>query len=169
MARAVPRRVQSIFWPLPVRSRAKRSRRCVGHLDAGGIVRDGGVDVGGDAVLDFAFAGHEARHRLDDDVVAAALCKRAAAAEGGVLAVDEARVELAERGVVDAEAFGDAGAVVDDDDIDGGEELVDHLASLGARQVDGDALLTAVEAYEGADSLGTSSTKTRGLAFEGSA
>ena len=121
-----------------------------GGSEARGPVDDGGPgDGSGRAhVVDLGLGGHEAAVRLRDDVGAGARGERPGLAEAGDARVDEGWVEGAEGGVVDAETLRDAGAVVDEDDIELRDEAVDEFLAGGAAKVDGEAALAAIERLE---------------------
>jgi hypothetical protein len=69
-----------------------------------GRVGEGRRDHGVAGVVDLADGGREPGGRLHDDVVAGPLGPLALAAEGGVVDVDEVRLDRAQRLVVDASA-----------------------------------------------------------------
>ncbi len=91
----------------------------------------------------------QARCGLGDDVVAGAVRPRTFAAEGCAIDIDDVGALAAEGLVVDAEAFGDIGAVVDHDHIAGAGEAADDVAAGGMVEVEGDGLLAAIEGLVG--------------------
>ena len=122
-----------------------------GHADggAGGVVGDGGGEALGFAVgAEFAIAGDEAGVGGGGDIGGAGAGHGAAGAEAGEVAVDQAGVDGAECLVVDAEACGNAGAVVDGDHIELGEDVVEQRAALLGGEIDCEAALTSVERLE---------------------
>ena len=88
---------------------------------------------------------HEAGGGLCDDVIAGALVLRAVAAEAGDGGVDDLVVDLLEHVIADAQLVHDAGAVVLDDDVGLLDHLEEELLALLGLQVQGDALLAAVD------------------------
>jgi hypothetical protein len=118
--------------------RSRHRRAVVGRRAEGG--GDGCAILG-----DLAVAGHDPRVGLRDHVRAALARQFAARPEAGALDVDEVLAELPQRLVVDADALGDAVAVVHHHHVDGRHEPVDDLAPLGLLQVDDDAALATVE------------------------
>ncbi|HML98249.1 MAG TPA: hypothetical protein PKD75_07195 [Tepidiformaceae bacterium] len=121
--------------------RGRQARRAVGHGGAG----DGG---GGAVFIGLGFGGHKAAVGLGDDVGAGTGGVGAGFAEAGDAGVDEPGIERAKGRVVDAHPRGDARAVVDEHDIERGDEAVDCRAPFGFRKVDGEAALAAVEGLE---------------------
>ena len=137
----------STCWPRPVSSRACRAARMpmVG-VQAGHHVEDRdaraerlGVGAAGQA--------HQARHRLDDEVVAgqhAALLRRTEAADGGV---DDARVGRGDVVVAEAEAGEPAGPEVLHHDVGAARRAPGRASrSLVVLEVEGDRALVAVDA-----------------------
>ena len=88
---------------------------------------------------------HEAGGGLRDDVIAGALVLRAVAAEAGDSGVDDLVVDFLEHVIADAQLVHDAGAVVLDDDVGLLDHLEEELFALLGLQVQGDALLAAVD------------------------
>ena len=84
------------------------------------------------------------------DVVADGRRTGAVLAEAGERAVDEARVDVAQRLVVDAEALDDAGAKAFEDDVGGLREAVEDVAGGLVAQIEDDAALVASEGVVGA-------------------
>ena len=102
---------------------------------AGGIDQRAGDDVLRNAVGHLALAGGDARHCLDDDVVAGAVGVRPAMSESGTLAVDEGRVDGGQGFVVNAQPPGYVGAVVGEDDVGLPGEAAHDGGGFGAGQV----------------------------------
>ena len=91
---------------------------------------------------------HFAAHSVEDDFGGAVVAIGAGLSEVGDAGVDEGRVEGIELGVSDAEAVGDAGAVVFDDDVGPGGEAGDDAGGGGVFEVDDDAALVGIEVEE---------------------
>ena len=100
-------------------------------------------------VVDLALARHQPRVGLRHDVRAGALRVRPRGAVARALDVDEAGAEPRQRLVVDAEAVGDAGAGVAEEDVEVRDDAVDQLLRLRPLEVEADAALAAVEDVEG--------------------
>src|SRR3989454_178043 len=88
---------------------------------------------------------HEAAHALGDLVVARAIAVRARLAEARDAAVHEARVDLAQRLVVDAEAVLDVRAVVLDEDVSPRGQALEDLDATRVLEVERDRALVAVQ------------------------
>ena len=122
--------------------RHKHACRQIGDSDGGDELRR--------AALQLVLVEDHAGRRLREDVVARAAAVRPFPAECRVLAVDERRVAGGERVIVQPQPFGDAGTIVDDDDVRASRQLLgDHTALLAA-EVEGDAALAAINAQEAA-------------------
>src|SRR5207245_1430764 len=89
-----------------------------------------------------------AARRLQDQVHAGLLGERAARAEGGDRAVDEARVERSERLVAEAVALHDAGAEVLDQHVRRCHQPADQRGARLLADVDREPALVAVQALE---------------------
>jgi hypothetical protein len=89
----------------------------------------------------------EAAHHLHHFVERGAVVVRAGQ-KALVAHVDEARIQLAERVVVEPQLLHGAGLEVLADDVGGGDEAQRGLHALGLLQVERDALLVAVEGRE---------------------
>ena len=126
----------------------ERGADAVRHLDAGRVVRHRGVDVGRHVALHLRFAGHQPGHRLHHQVVAAALGQRALAPKGGVLAVDQPRVDGAQRFVVDPQLLCYTGPVVQHHNIGILDHAVDGRLRFRPGHVHGHPAFAAVEACE---------------------
>ena len=121
---------------------------------------DGGVQAGEDVgqrhahllragagfVIGHAGDAHQPAHGLDQEVVAGARGVGAALAEASDGAVDQARVDGVEAGVVQAVLLQAAGLEVFQHDVGFGRELLQLLLAFGAGHVDGDGALVAVGA-----------------------
>src|SRR5690606_39073501 len=97
----------------------------------------------------FARNGHQARHALRDEVEAALLSPRPAAAEPGDLAVDQAGIDIPQRLVAQPEPLHRVVAVVLDEHIGFGHELLQHLLAPRVLQVERDTPLVAIHHHEG--------------------
>src|SRR6267142_2480706 len=111
-------------------------------------IRDRHADLHRRAAL-AAGGAHDAAHALRDQVIAAARGVRARLPVAGDRAVDQPRVERRQRLVVHAEARGDAGPVVLDEDVGGRHQLLQDGDALGALEVEYEAALVAVDGQEG--------------------
>jgi hypothetical protein len=99
-------------------------------------------------VLREAVDGHEAAEALGDLVEASPLGVRPGLPEAGDTGVDEARVDLPERLVVDTEAVLDARPEILDQHVGHPREPQDDLAAGRLLHVDGDAALVRMQVLE---------------------
>ena len=96
----------------------------------------------------FAVDAQRAGQGLQDDVEGRPVAQRAGHAEARDRAVDQPRIDRGQRFIAQAEAIHDAGAIVFDQDVAFGREILDQRhAGLGL-QIDDDALLAAVHAQK---------------------
>src|SRR5256885_4838026 len=91
---------------------------------------------------------HEAAHALRDLVEARPVAVRPVLPEAGYAREDDARVDLRERLVIDAQAELHIGTIVLDDDVGGLRELHEDCHTLLRLQVEGDRALVAVQVLE---------------------
>jgi hypothetical protein len=122
-----------------------------GHADgdASGVIGDGRGEALRFAVgSELAIAGDETGVGSGCDIGSAGAGHGAERAEAGEVSVDQTGVDCFEGVIVDAEALGDAGAVVDGDDIDLRDDVVEELAAFFGGEIDGETALTAVERLE---------------------
>src|SRR5207253_3205934 len=116
--------------------------------------QDARAEVGdGDADAHRSLAGnardaHQPAHALRDLVHSGPIPVRAALPEARDAPVDQARVDLAQALVVDAQALLHAGAVILDDDVRLPRELLEDLDTLGILEVERHAPLVAVQVLE---------------------
>src|SRR5690606_7829868 len=106
---------------------------------------------------------HQAPHSLGDLVEARALLIGAVLAEAGNAAVNDARIDLPQRLVVDLQPVFDVRAIVFHHHVGRFYELVEDLASLVALQVQRDRALVAVQILE----IETMARATQSLAASG--
>jgi hypothetical protein len=94
-----------------------------------------------------ALAGqaHDAAHGLEDGVVAATLRKRAGLPEAGAGHVDDARVDGADRRIVEAVALERADREILQENVGAARQRADDVLALFGAQVDGDRLFRTVE------------------------
>ena len=133
-----------MYWPAPVAaSLYLGGEDRIDRRGAGGDVVDGDADLGGLAV---GLAGHpqKAADALGHDVEPRTVAVRAGLAEPADGAVEDVFAHLPHGVVIDAEASGDAGAEVLDDQIRAGGKLEEEFAAAIGLQVDGDRPLAAV-------------------------
>ena len=103
--------------------------------------------------------GHPAAHALDAGVVGGPMgvgagCRPVRVAVAGEAGVDEARVDLIQAVVAQSEAPQGAGTPVVQQDVGLGDHALEGLLAAGVAQVDGHALLVAVQSQvAGADPL----------------
>ena len=91
---------------------------------------------------------HQAAHALRDLVEAGAVAVRSVLAEAGDAREDDARVDLLERFVVDAEAELHVGPVVLDHDVGGLRQLHEDRDALRVLEIERDRALVAVQVLE---------------------
>ena len=115
------------------------------HPGAG--VTDGRPDVRRWPVGEAGHA-HRPAHRLGDRLVALVVAVRAVRAEALDARVDHTRVDLADRGVAEAEALQHAGPEVLEQDVGRDEERAEDLLPARSLQVESQAPLVAVEGDE---------------------
>ena len=87
---------------------------------------------------------HDAAHGLGDQVVAGAVRIGPRLAEAGDRAIDQARIDFAERGIVETEFGEPADLVVLDQDIRALDKPPHHRLPLGRGEVEGDRALPPV-------------------------
>src|SRR6185437_3780532 len=87
----------------------------------------------------------EAAQPLPDDVVARPLRVRPVPPHARDRAIDQARIELREPRIADAELVGDTGTEILDEHIGVGDELLDDGTALRVAQIEGEAALAAIE------------------------
>src|SRR6185437_7673280 len=85
---------------------------------------------------------------LSDLVVAGPVAVRTGLAEAGDARIDQPRVDLAQRLVVDAEAALDVGPEVLDQHVGPGDELLEDLDTLGVLEIERHRALVAVQVLE---------------------
>jgi hypothetical protein len=148
VASIVSNNARSICWPVPLllamsQRRENRDGRVqaghqIGNRDAGFLRSTAGTIV--------ALAGdrHEARHRLDDEVVTGTVFVWAVLAEAGDRAIDDARVRRGERCVIQSVAGQLPDLVVLDHDIRPQRELAHQRLPGRLREIDRDRTLVAV-------------------------
>src|SRR2546421_255156 len=124
-------------------SRASHSRRYMCWPEAGHGNADTHRTLAGQAG-----DGHQAAQPLRDLVVAGTVTVRTALAEARDARVDDARVDRAERLVVDAEPVLDVGTEVLDHHVGLGGQLLEDLDPLGVLEVERDRALVAMEVLE---------------------
>ena len=107
-------------------------------------VRDGNAGAHGPAAR-LARDRHQAAEALRDLVEAGPVGVGAVLAETGNARIDQARVDLAERGVVDAETLFYVRPIVLDHDVGRGGEPAKNLDALWRFQVEPDGPLVAVQ------------------------
>ena len=117
---------------------------------AGGIHQRAGNNVLGDAVGNFALAGGNAGHRLNDDVVAGALGIGPMVSKSGAFAVDDGGVDGGEGFVIYAQPPGDIGAVVGENNIGAFGEAADDMARIGSGEIEGERAFAPVVGHKGA-------------------
>ena len=91
---------------------------------------------------------HAAAERLHDEVVAGAPGQRPVGAEGADRDADDARIDVRERRVAQAQTIHHAGAVVVVHHVGGLDQVEKNPASGGRLEIDAHALLVAVVALE---------------------
>ena len=119
------------------RLRSERRRVVVGDGDAQ-VLRRSAV----------ALKRHHSRHRLQQRIEARSIDVGPARAERGHGAIHEARVDLRQPGVAEAETIRDAGAHVLEEHVAGAHELLDHGDAVGRLEIQGHGLLAAVPRVE---------------------
>ncbi len=147
--RAHQRAVDPLALPCPFTVEERRGNR-VRHLDPGREVGYCRVDVRRNFALHLPFARHQPGQCLHDDVVPAALRERSEPAERCVLAIDDPRIDGAQRLVVDLQLFRDTRPVVDHHNVRRPCEAMDHRLCFGPGHVHRHVPLAAVQAGEGA-------------------
>src|SRR3990172_3014205 len=115
--------------------------------EGGALVRHGHA-VAHRALLRVAGDGDRAAHGLDAEIVGGAVTVGPQGAEAGDGGADNARIDGAERLIVQPQPLGYARAEVVDYDIRGADKVVQHLAPFGLGDVQRQALLAAVYAEE---------------------
>jgi hypothetical protein len=106
---------------------------------------------------------HDAAEGLQDYVVAQVVLERPGAPKSGNAAIDDVVALAFEAGEIDAQAFGDAGAVALERDVGAPGKLVRDVASLLRFKVDGETALIAVSAEE--DRAGVAAEGRPGACF----
>ena len=125
-----------------------------GALMQGGQNGGGGIDAGenvghGDADLlrlavRLSGDAHQAGHALDDEVIAGAMRIGAGLAEAGDRAIDQARVERGERGIVQPVFRKAPDLEILDHHIGVGHQATDGFLAPGRAEIDGDRFLAPV-------------------------
>ncbi len=134
--------------PLPrLGAREKGQHHALGRGHARHEIADGVAHLDGRAVGE-AGEIHHAGLALHDEIVAGPGGLGAALSEAGDRAVDEPRVQLAERSVAEAEALHGAGTEVLDHHVGLGEETAENGLPVRRLHVEGQALLVAVDRHE---------------------
>ena len=113
-------------------------------MSAAEVIADGGADLGGGAIGE-AGDGHHAGHGLGHDVIGGAGSQGALQAEAADGAVDDAGVDLLHLLIGEAQLGEHAHLVVLADDVGGLQELREDLLAFLALEVQGHALLIAVD------------------------
>ncbi len=117
--------------------------------------KDAGVDVGdrgaafGGRAAGLAGDAHDSREALRDQVEAALVGVRAGPSVPGNGAIDQARIQLPQHVISEAESLERSLAVVLRHDIGIGEEALHHLQAARRLQVHGHAAFVAVQDHEG--------------------
>ena len=138
----------STFWPRRVRVRASSARTTPWAADMPATRSPTELpDLHRRAVRE-AGEVHHAGLGLDDEVVARAVRLGAGLAEAGDRAVHEPRVQPGERLVPEAELVHRSRPEVLEEHVALARERLKDLASLGRLEVQGDALLVAVDRHE---------------------
>ena len=96
----------------------------------------------------YAGDGHEPAHALSDLVNAWSSGVGPVLTETRKRAVDDARVDCCDRGVVDTESMFDVGAHVLDDHVGSCRELHEQRKALGCLQIDRDGSFVAMQVLE---------------------
>ena len=91
---------------------------------------------------------HQAAFSLHHSIIASLALPRAGLSESGDRAVDQTRVRRRQRGVVKSQLGQRAGAEVLHDDVGARQQPVQDLPSFRVLEIEGDALLVAVDAQE---------------------
>src|SRR2546427_794434 len=127
--------------------REQRERHAVGRRHARDEVGDRGPDLHGRPVGEPGDV-HDPRLGLHDEVVAGAVRLRPRLAEARDRAVDEPRVEPGERPVAKPELLHGPGPKVLEEDVALPDERPEDRLALRGLEVQGDALLVAVDGHE---------------------
>ena len=117
------------------------------QVDTGNVVSHRGADLDGVGFLETGQVDHAA-HSLCHDVVAGTVGDGAVLAEAGTGSIDDGGVDLADGLVVDLQLLGNAAAIVLHQDVGVLHQLIEHLQTLLGLQVQGGALLVAVDVVE---------------------
>jgi hypothetical protein len=112
------------------------------HTRAG--IADRRPHIGGRAIREAGYA-HSPAHRLGDGFKALVVAIGTVGAEAFDGGVDQARVERRQHLVAQSEAIEGAGAEVLNQHVRLGNHLLEEFLSLGALQIEGQALLVGVE------------------------
>ena len=116
-------------------------------MHAGGLVERGKRTPYRPAIL-FSGQTHDAGKRLPHQIVTGLLPHRPGSAVSGNGAIDQARIDLAQAAVVDAEALCDPGAIAFDDDLCGLGNFLDDLHTFRRFEIDCDTLLVSIHCQE---------------------
>src|SRR5262249_37410408 len=119
----------------------------LGEEDARAQIRNGDAHAHWSLARD-ARDGHEATHALRDLIDARPVAIRSALPEPGDADVDQARVVSPQAFVVDAEPPLDVGTIVLDHDVGGARELLEDGDALRLAEIEGHALLAAMQVLE---------------------
>ena len=121
----------------------QRHQDADGQVHAAQHVAHGAAHTGGLAAR-VAGDAHQAAHRLGDDIVSGALGVGPVAAEAGHRRINDARVDLFQLVIAQAQLVHNAGAIVLHHNVRLFDQLLEQLLALRRLQIQGNALLVAV-------------------------
>jgi hypothetical protein len=145
--RAVQQRdVHALPLPRPLAVQQRGDDALAGHEGADRV--EHGCAAQHRRTVRLAHHGHEPAHRLHQHVDAGLVPPRAIGPEHGERAIHQLRIDRGQPRPVQAQPLGDAAAIGFDHDVGPLSQAHERGPSLGARQVEGDAALVAVDGDE---------------------